>query len=121
MYEVVNYIKSNGRCPILDFISELKNTSGNFQQLEKMLLFTKKLEEFGMKINEYYTRDAVKKLKDNIYELRPLKVRILFTIFNQKFVLLHAFYKKTKKTPPNEIKNAIEERNDYIARLGDML
>lgn len=32
------------------------------------------------------------------------------------FVLLHAFRKKTQKTPHREIKKAIAERDDYLAR-----
>lgn len=52
----------------------------------------------------------IKKLQDKLYELRiPGKtaIRIIYTIANSQFYLLHAFKKKTQKTPLKEIKVAI--------------
>src|SRR3990167_11083996 len=52
----------------------------------------------------------VKKLLDKLYELRiPGKtaIRIFYTVANCQYYLLHAFKKKTQKTPAREIKVAI--------------
>lgn len=56
--------------------------------------------------------------KNKIYELRPNKTRILYFFKNerQEYVLLHAFTKKSQKTPKEEIEKAIREKKDYIRR-----
>ena len=37
-------------------------------------------------------------------------------IYNNTFVLLHQFRKKTQKTPKREIEKAKRERDDYLFR-----
>ena len=46
----------------------------------------------------------MKHLEGDIWELRPLRDRILFAAWvGDSFVLLHHFVKKTQKTPQREI------------------
>ena len=53
----------------------------------------------------------------NIWELRPLRDRILFVGWvNGSYVLLHHFMKKTQKTPVREIEKAKRELADMIER-----
>lgn len=51
-----------------------------------------------------------RKMADDLWELRSNIsagiVRTFFTIFDGSIVLLHAFVKKSKKTPPKEIATA---------------
>ena len=56
--------------------------------------------------------------KNKIYELRPDNTRVFYFFMdaNKKYVLLHAFTKKTQKTPKDEIEKAIKEKKDYIRR-----
>lgn len=55
-----------------------------------------------------------------IWELRPLRDRILFFAYiDNKIVLLSHFQKKTQKTPKREIKKAEKLMNDYIERGED--
>lgn len=59
----------------------------------------------------------VKHLEGEIWELRPLRNRILFAyIKNDKFVLLNMFVKKMQKTPKKEIEKAKRLLKDYIDR-----
>ncbi len=58
--------------------------------------------------------------KSEIWELRPGNNRVFyFYCDNHSFVLLHAFRKKTQKTPLREILKAKSERDDYLSRKGD--
>ena len=59
----------------------------------------------------------MKHLDGEIWELRPLRDRILFVAWvNGSYVLLHQFVKKTQKTPAREIEKAKREFADLIER-----
>lgn len=63
--------------------------------------------------------NITKHIEDNIWELRPGNNRVFYFFFdNNTFVLLHAFRKKTQKTPRKEIERAKSERDDYLAQKG---
>jgi len=54
-----------------------------------------------------------RKLTKNLSELRTKgknPIRIIYTIIENKYFLLHAFQKKTNKTPLQEIKTAEARR-----------
>ena len=56
-------------------------------------------------------------LDGEIWELRPIRDRILFAgVLGDAFVLLHSFIKKTQKTPKQEIEQAKRELQDFIDR-----
>lgn len=58
-----------------------------------------------------------KKLQPNLYELRTSgknAVRIFYTMINGEYYLLHAFKKKTQRTPPKEIKIALDRIRKLI-------
>ena len=60
---------------------------------------------------------AEKHLEDEIWELRPLRDRILFAAWTgDGFVLLHHFMKQTQKTPRREIEQAKRELVDFKQR-----
>ena len=64
----------------------------------------------GIKICEPY----IKHLGNELWELRPLKDRILFAyIDNNKFIILSRFVKQTQKTPKSEIKRAYSLIKEY--------
>ena len=59
----------------------------------------------------------IKKLQDKLYELRiPGKraVRIFYTMINGEYYLLHAFKKKSQKTPTKELKVAIDRIKEIL-------
>jgi len=64
------------------------------------------LEEYGPFLSGKYTR----KLRKDLYELRMTgkeQVRVLYTVQKRNIILLHAFKKKTRRTPLKEIKTAL--------------
>ncbi|MEK7168894.1 MAG: type II toxin-antitoxin system RelE/ParE family toxin [Patescibacteria group bacterium] len=55
-----------------------------------------------------------KKIIDNIYELRirgNQEIRIFYTFNKKQIYFLHLFQKKSQKTPPKELKIAIDRFN----------
>ena len=71
------------------------------------------LSEYGLTLSEPY----IKKIDKEIWELRPLRDRILFASWcGNKFVLLNVFMKKTQKTPQAEIDKAKRLLKDYKNR-----
>lgn len=82
-------------------------------RLEKINDYIQTLSEYGLAAKEPY----LKHLDGDIWELRPLKSRILFVAWiNGSFVLLHPFTKKTQKTPKKEIEKAKREVADLLER-----
>ena len=63
---------------------------------------------------------VVKHIDGSIWELRLLANRIFFFYWkDNRFVLLHHFIKKTRKTPLREIDTARAKMKDYIERHGE--
>lgn len=57
-------------------------------------------------------------LEGEIWELRPIRDRILFAgLVGGRFVLLHQFMKKTQKTPKREIQIAQQRLSELKERL----
>jgi phage-related protein len=64
------------------------------------------LKKYGPFLSGKYT----KKLKKNLYELRITRkeqIRVFYTVRQREIILLHAFKKKTQKTPLKEMKTAL--------------
>lgn len=116
MYKIIFYKDKNGKSEVKDFIenvykSENKNNRINFKKIQDYL---KSLQIHGLKLNNLY----IKHLKDEIWELRPIRNRILFAGYNREyFVLLSYFIKKTQKTPPKEIEKAQKRFKDFLERI----
>ena len=85
-------------------------------KLNKIRDYVKILSEYGTQAGEPY----IKHLDGNIWELRPLRDRILFVGWtNGSYVLLHQFMKKSQKTPAREIEKAKRELADIVERSGN--
>ena len=118
MYKIYFYKDKNGNEPLKEYLKELatrtdKNSRIN---LNKIRDYIRTLSEYGTRAGEPY----VKHLSGNIWELRPLRNRILFFGYDgQQFILLSYFVKKTQKTPKREIEKAKNLMNDYIERSRD--
>ena len=84
--------------------------------MKKIDLYIDLLSEYGLTLSEPY----IKKIENEIWELRPLRDRILFASWcNNKFVLLNVFMKKNQKTPKREIEKAKKLLEDYKKRRGE--
>lgn len=78
-----------------------------------------KIEDYGLLISE--RQEWIKKLENNLYEIRSkrssnIQRALYFKIVDNKFMITHAFTKKTNKTPNSEKSKARRRRNDYLRR-----
>ena len=115
MYQIEIYEDKKSRSEVKEYIQFLKNnpSKDNKIKLNKIIAYIRILKENGLSIGEPY----IKHIKKDIWELRPLRDRILFAYCtNNKFVLLSVFIKKTRKTPIIEIEKAEKYLNDYLNR-----
>lgn len=115
MHEIIFYKDKNGKEPVLEYIRELgkRKDKDSRIKLNKINDYIQILSEYGTQAGEPY----VKHLDGEIWELRPLRDRILFIGWqNGSYVLLHHFMKKTQKTPAREIEQAKRELADFRER-----
>ena len=112
-WEVEYYRDSQGNIPVQDFI---RRQSGKVKA--KILKFIDLLEDLNLSLGQPY----VEKLADS--DVWEFKIRhssnyyriLYFATSGRRFILLHAFLKKTDITPKNEIKIAEVRMFDYEAR-----
>ena len=112
MYEIIFYHDKNGYEPVKEYIDELsvKCDKNSRIKCNKIRQYIKILQNYGTSIGEPY----IKHLDSEIWELRPLRDRILFAAWvDDSFILLHHFMKKTQKTPQVEIDKAKRELEDF--------
>ncbi len=118
MHEIIFYKNTKGRQPVLEYMQELSENTGKDSRikLNKVNDYIQALSVYG---TEELSENYVKHLDGDIWELRPLRDRILFAgVVDGKYVLLHQFMKKTKKTSAREIKKAKNELKDFKERSG---
>jgi len=120
MYEVEFYHDNKDKSEIIDYLDELrvKGETSKSERVnrDKILAYIVALKQYGTRIGQ----PVVKHIDGSIWELRPIANRIFFFYWrDNKFVLLHHFIKKTRKTPPREIEQARLKMKDYIERYGE--
>ncbi|MCY7065251.1 type II toxin-antitoxin system RelE/ParE family toxin [Streptococcus oralis] len=112
MHTIYFYKDKNGNEPVLDYMRELacQKSKDSRIKLNKVNDYIELLSQHGMSAGQPY----IKHLEDEIWELRPLRDRILFVAWvDGSFVLLHHF---VKKTPRREIEKAKRELKDLKER-----
>ena len=115
MYSIIFYKDRRGKEPTLEYINELaQRTDKNSRiKLRKVQEYIGVLRAYGTQAGEPY----LKHLDGDIWELRPIRDRVLFAAWDDDgFILLHHFMKKTQKTPPREIEQAKRELEDFKER-----
>jgi len=118
MYKIKFYEDSRGKRPVAEYFKKLATRTDKDSRIkaEKIKEYLQMLEKHGTQLGEPW----VKHLGNKIWELRPLKDRILFAAWDgNNFVLLHHFVKKTRKTPPQEIKQAVRNLTDWKERMDE--
>ncbi|GHV53382.1 hypothetical protein FACS1894216_11260 [Synergistales bacterium] len=118
MHKIYYYRDRHGNKPIEEYIQELnaKKDKNSRIKLQKIRAYIVYLSKMGMAARAPY----VKHLDGDIWELRPLRDRILFAAWTDGgFLLLHHFVKKTRETPPGEIDQAKREFADWKEREPD--
>ncbi len=99
---------SRGDYPVRDFILEQDHKTH-----ARIILSIELLRDNG----PFLKPPHIKKLRPDLYELRilgPNPVRIFYTIYENEYFLLHAFKKKSQRTPPREMNLAVERLNEII-------
>lgn len=115
LHEVHFYRDKSGKEPVAEYLSELagRKDKDSRIKLTKIRDYIKMLSLYGVQAGEPY----IKHLDGEIWELRPLRDRILFVAWlNGSYVLLHHFMKQTQKTPKREIDKAKRELADMVER-----
>lgn len=115
MYEVNFYRDKDGIEPVKEYLLKLadKNDKDSRINFNKIRDYIKILKLYGTRAGEPF----VKHIEGDLWELRPLKNRILFIGWTGKqFILLHHFIKDTQKTPKREIEQAKKNMIDFIER-----
>ena len=113
---VVFYTNNKGLSPVLEYINVLKEDQSKQGKvrLNKIYDYIQALQVYG---TDKLSINYVKHLDGPIWEIRPKRDRILFAKTNEnKYILLHCFYKTTQKTPRNEIEKAYKELRYYKER-----
>ena len=109
------YTDEQGRAPVEDFFDALP-----VKDLAKIQRTLELLAEFGLRLG----RPHVRHLDDEIWELRirtgGKAYRILYFAYTGRcFVQLHAFSKKTQKTPKGELNVARQRLTRFLERKGE--
>ena len=106
-YKVKYYINNRGRIPVKEYIDQL-----SIKEQAKVLKYVGFLKENKGKLDEPYSRHIEGKIRELRVDFHRNRHRILyFTFIGRKIILLHAFLKKTPKTPQKEI---IQARKNYL-------
>jgi phage-related protein len=117
MYGIIFYKDKDGKSPTSDYIKGLSKNAdkGSRIKAKKINDYIQALSLYGKRAGEPY----IKHLDGEIWEIRPLRDRILFAAWYEGgFIILHHFMKQTQKTPIREIEQAKRNLNDYIKRSG---
>ena len=113
MYKIVFYKNRKNEEPVADYIKRLRNKNDKDSRIKlyKITNYIDKLCESGTRVGKPF----VKHIENNLWELRPIRDRILFAYYkNDTFVLLHCFMKKTNKTPRREINEANNRLKEFL-------
>jgi len=112
MFHLEFYEKANGEKPVEDFLISLDNKMRTKAIHELMLL-----REKGNELRDPFS----KALGNGLYELRVQQGSNDSRVFyffckGSKIILTNGFLKKTRKTPPEELKKAKRYKEDYERR-----
>ena len=110
-YKVKFYknIKTN-KSLVLEYIEKLRD-----KEQSKIFKYIEVLRINKGYLDEPYSKHIKGKIRELRVDFSKNHHRIFyFTFINKKIILLHAFLKKTKKTPNQEIKKAINNYQDFL-------
>jgi len=112
-FTVELYETSLGRCPVLEFLDDLKES--NADDFAAVMAGLSKLQ------SRYYHRQPLSKsIGDDLFELRHvgrLNSRILYFFVKGKRILaLHGIRNKAKKIASKDRKFALDRKRDWLER-----
>lgn len=107
-WKVLFFQTARGDFPVREFIEEQDKSVRTKIGLSVRLL---------IKNGPYLKPPYIKKLQSKLYELRisgKVEIRIFYTIAHNEYYLLHAFKKKSQKTPSKEVKVALDRTRELV-------
>lgn len=111
-WSVEFYIDARGECPVAAFLEQLPPRAR-----DHVVHHISLLQERGPTLGMPYVRHLQGKLWELRVRTRGAAYRLLYFFYTgRRIVLLHAFVKKTKKTPSREIDIAMRRLNDFWER-----
>jgi phage-related protein len=109
-WEIIYYKKSSGKVPVIDYIK-----SQEIERANKILNALRLLKEFGISESLLDARKLKGERNKGLYELKIDSSRIIYFLqTDRKFVLVHAFTKKSDKTPKIELEIAKRRMKDFM-------
>jgi phage-related protein len=101
---------TTGNEPVREYIDDLPE-----RERAKVLKYIEFLREHKGYLDEPYSKHIVGKIRELRVDLARNRYRIFYFLFIKKnIIMLHAFLKKTTKTPKEEIKKAEENYKQVI-------
>ncbi len=109
-YKVTFFKDSKNNSLVLKYIDSL-----NVKEKAKILKYVEFLRENKGVLDEPYTKHIKGKIRELRVDFSSKRHRIFyFTFIGKNIILLHAFLKKTEKTPLSEIKIAEENYHNVL-------
>ncbi len=108
VWKVEYYHASRGTYPVKEFL---------ILQDRKVQLKVQSAIQILVQYGPYLKPPYMKKLAPNLYELRiksQIAIRIFYSLKSNTYILLHAFKKKTQKTPDKELRIALDRMKEII-------
>jgi len=116
VYRIYYYVDRNGRQPVKEYIDAMKSGASKDCRIRitKIRTYMNILSMYGIGAGEPY----IKNINAELWELRPLRDRFFFAGYDgDKFVIVHHYMKKTRKTPRAEIVKALANYHDFLERV----
>jgi phage-related protein len=109
-WKIVGYQDARGRRPVNEFLDALP--AGDRARVVRTIEL---LKTYGVELGMPYSRHLTGKLWELRVSSGRLDYRVLyFAHTSRRFVLLHAFSKKTQKTPRREIEVALRRMAELL-------
>ena len=110
-WDITYYKTNSGRVPVIDYINNQEP-----ERISKIRNSLRLLKEFGIGESQLNARKLRGSRYKGLYELKIDNSRIMYFLYiGRKFVLVHAFTKKSKETPQKELEIAKRRMRDYIS------
>jgi phage-related protein len=112
-WKIEYYRDARGTCQVVEYINALQ--APERAQVARVLQL---LEELGVALSMPYAREL--KGHKPLWELRPGANRVIyFAHTGRRFIMLHAFRKKSRQTPKEAIAIAEKRMFEFLEREGD--
>jgi phage-related protein len=113
-YTVEFYETGSGKCPVRDFLDELKDSDPD--DFAAILAGLSKL-----RIRDYHRPPLSKPIGDDLLELRhvgKLNTRVLyFFVKGRRIIAVHGIRSKATKIPARDRRVALERKRDWLTRF----